>query len=123
MHTAMVISPHADDVAAFCGGTIARLADEGSKVVLVRVTDDCRDSVGLTLEETARRNAEELRSAAKILGVAVIEELGFETHAVASLSITRSKDSRSRSSVTGLPGVPERMFERQVDQTGEDRLS
>jgi len=87
MHTAMVISPHADDVAAFCGGTIARLADEGWKVVLVRVTDDCRDSVGLTLEETARRNAEELRSAAKILGVAVIEELGVETDRLADVPL------------------------------------
>ncbi len=83
MHTVLVISPHADDVAAFCGATIARFADEGWKVVLVRVTDDSRDSVGLTVDETTRRNAEELRTAAGILGVSVIEELGFETDRLA----------------------------------------
>lgn len=83
MHTAMVISPHADDVAAFCGGTIARMADEGWRVVVVRVTNDSRDSVGLTVEETIRRNAEEFREAARILGAAEVEELGFETDTLA----------------------------------------
>ena len=28
--TVMVISPHADDAAAFCGGTLAKLADQGA---------------------------------------------------------------------------------------------
>ncbi len=45
MKTAMVISPHADDAAAFCGGTLAKLALDGWNVVLVRVTDDRKDSV------------------------------------------------------------------------------
>lgn len=69
MLTAMVISPHADDAAAFCGATIAKLADQGWQVILVRVTDDRKDSVGLPVEETIRRNAAELREAARILGV------------------------------------------------------
>ena len=86
-HTALIISPHADDAAAFCGGTLAKLADEGWKVVLVRVTDDARDSVGLTLEETTRRNAEELRVAARILGIAAIEELGFPTDRLADVPL------------------------------------
>jgi LmbE family N-acetylglucosaminyl deacetylase len=46
MPAAMVISPHAGDAAAFCGGMISKPADQGWKVILVRVTDDCRDSVG-----------------------------------------------------------------------------
>jgi LmbE family N-acetylglucosaminyl deacetylase len=86
MPTAMVISPHADDAAAFCGGTLAKFADQGWKVVLVRVTDDCRDSVGLTLEETRRRNTEELHQAARILGIAEIVELGYETDCLADVS-------------------------------------
>jgi LmbE family N-acetylglucosaminyl deacetylase len=85
--TVLVISPHADDAAAFCGGTIARLADEGWRVVLARVTDDARDSVGLSLDETVRRNAAELRVAAGILGVAEIEELGFETDRLADVPL------------------------------------
>lgn len=86
MHTAMVISPHADDAAAFCGGALARLAAEGWKVVLVRVTDDCRDSVGLDIEETKKRNAEDLRAAAKHLGVSEIVELGYVTDCLADAS-------------------------------------
>lgn len=85
MHTAMVISPHADDAAAFCGGTLAKLARQGWRVLLVRVTDDRKDSVGLTLEETIRRNRLELEAAAAHLGVAGIIDLGFETDCLADV--------------------------------------
>ena len=88
----MVISPHADDAAAFCGGTIARLADQGWRVVLVRVTDDCRDSVGLTIEETRKRNAVELRNAARIMGVSDIIELAFETDRLADESLVKLRE-------------------------------
>ena len=86
MKTALVISPHADDAAAFCGGTIASRVAQGWKVVLVRVTDDCRDAVGLTLEQATARNAVELRDAAGRLGVAEIVELGFQTDCLADTS-------------------------------------
>lgn len=86
MHTAMVISPHADDAAIFCGGTLAQWANAGWRVILVRVTDDAKDSVGLSLEETVRRNAAELRDAARIFGVAEIVELGFPTDSLGDVS-------------------------------------
>lgn len=86
MHCALVISPHADDAAAFCGGTLAKLASEGWRVVLVRVTDDAKDSVGLTIEETVRRNRQELRQAAQILGVHEIVELDFPTDCLADVA-------------------------------------
>ncbi len=84
--TALVICPHADDAAAFCGGTVAKMADRGYRVVLVRVTDDAKDSVGLSLEETVRRNTEELGEAARILGVEEIVELGYATDCLADVS-------------------------------------
>lgn len=87
MKTALVISPHADDAAAFCGATIAKFADEGWQILLVRVTDDRKDSVGLTIEETITRNTEELHRAAKILGVREIIELGFETDMLADVPL------------------------------------
>lgn len=87
MRTAMIISPHADDAAAFCGGTLAKFAAEGWKVIMVRVTDDARDSVGLTLEETRRRNAEELRAAAAALRISEIIELGWPTDSLADLPL------------------------------------
>jgi LmbE family N-acetylglucosaminyl deacetylase len=79
MPKAMVISPHADDAAIFCGGTMAKWTAAGWDIVLVRVTDDATDSVGLTMEETVARNRTELREAAAVLGIETIEELGFRT--------------------------------------------
>jgi len=86
MSTMMVISPHADDAAAFCGATLAKFADQGWRVILVRVTDDAKDSVGLTLEETKRRNTAELHRAARILGISEVVELGYETDCLADVS-------------------------------------
>ncbi len=86
MHTAMVISPHADDAAAFCGATLAKFADQGWKVVLVRVTDDAKDSVGLSVEETIQRNTEELQRAANIMGISKIVELGYPTDCLGDVS-------------------------------------
>lgn len=92
MHTAMMISPHADDAAAFCGGTLAGLADQGWRVVLVRVTDDCKDSVGLTVEETKKRIRAELEKAAAILGIAEIVELDYETDCLADVSLVKLRE-------------------------------
>ncbi len=86
MHTAMVISPHADDAAAFCGGTLAKIAGQGWKVILVRVTNDSKDSVGLDVKETLLRNAEELKKAADVLGVSEIVELNYETDCLGDAS-------------------------------------
>ena len=51
MKTAMMIAPHADDAAAFCGATLAKLSAQGWHVILVRVTDDQKDSIGYSVEE------------------------------------------------------------------------
>jgi len=85
-HTALIICPHADDAAAFMGGTTTKLAAEGWKTILVRVTDDCKDSVDSTLEETVRVNTEQLAEAAKIMGVHEIVELNYETDCLADVS-------------------------------------
>lgn len=92
MRTALMISPHADDAAAFCGGTLAKLAAEGWKVVVVRVTDDGKDSVGMTLETTRAKNAADLRVAAAALGVAEIVELGYETDRLADESLVKLRE-------------------------------
>lgn len=92
MPTALVISPHADDAAAFCGATLAKFADQGWQIILVRVTDDRKDSVGLSIEETIQRNTEELHAAARILGIAQIIELGFETDVLADVPLGRLRE-------------------------------
>lgn len=75
----LVIVAHADDAALFVGGTLRLLADRGARVVLLRVTDDRYDSVGLSIPETVAANTRELERAAHILGIADIVELGWET--------------------------------------------
>jgi LmbE family N-acetylglucosaminyl deacetylase len=92
MKIAMVISPHADDAAAFCGGTLARFADQGWKIILVRVTDDRRDSVGLSIEATIQKNTEELHASAGILGIQEIVELGFETDLLADVPLGKLRE-------------------------------
>jgi len=86
MHTAMVISPHADDAAVFCGATLAKIANQGWKIVLVRVTDDSKDSFGLSVEETIQVNTVQLHEAAAILGITEIVELGYETDCLGDVS-------------------------------------
>jgi len=92
MKTAMVISPHADDAAAFCGATLAKFAESGWKIILVRVTDDRKDSVNLSIEETIQKNTEELRKAADILGIKEIIELGFETDILADIPLGKIRE-------------------------------
>lgn len=82
----LVVIAHADDLTLFIGGTVARWADTGWRVVVVRATDDRRDSVGLEEAETVRRNATELEAAAAILGVTEVVGLGWPTDTLADVS-------------------------------------
>lgn len=87
MKTAMMIAPHADDAAAFCGGTLAKLSAQGWHVILVRVTDDQKDSIGYSVEETIKINTQEMHDAATILGIQEIVELGFMTDSLADVPL------------------------------------
>ena len=77
--TVLVISPHADDAALFCGGTLRLMANRGARVVLLRVTDDRFDSVGSSIDATIDANTRELAAAAHLLGIDEIVELGWKT--------------------------------------------
>jgi LmbE family N-acetylglucosaminyl deacetylase len=92
MKTAMVISPHADDAAAFCGATLAKRAAAGWRLILVRVTDDQKDSVGLSIADTIAVNTTEMKAAAAILGIHEIIELGFETDTLADVPLGRLRE-------------------------------
>ena len=84
--TVLVICPHADDAAAFCGGQVIKFADEGWQVVMVRVTNDETDSIGLSCEDTIRINTEQMHHAAQIMGVTEIVELGYITDCLGDVS-------------------------------------
>jgi LmbE family N-acetylglucosaminyl deacetylase len=82
----LLVVAHADDPAFFVAGAVLLWADAGWRVHCLRVTDDRWDSVGLDEAETIRRNAEEFRLAADLLGIASVEDLGWQTDVLGDVS-------------------------------------
>ncbi|MEP6660197.1 MAG: PIG-L family deacetylase [Acidimicrobiales bacterium] len=82
----LIVVAHADDPTLFVGGTIARWADAGWRVVVVRATDDRWDSVGLSETETIERSALELQQAAHVLRIHRIVDLGMATDSLGDAS-------------------------------------
>jgi LmbE family N-acetylglucosaminyl deacetylase len=81
MATLVTFHAHPDDEAIACGGTMAKAAAAGHRVVLVTATGGEQGEVAddfLRPDETlAQRRQEELAEAARILGVARVELLGY----------------------------------------------
>ena len=84
--TLLLIVAHADDPAIFAGGVIAMWDRAGWHIHCLRVTDDRWDSVGLDEAETIRRNAAEFRQAARVLGIAQVDDLGLQTDVLGDVS-------------------------------------
>ncbi|HLI42475.1 MAG TPA: PIG-L family deacetylase [Streptosporangiaceae bacterium] len=70
MPTVLAFHAHPDDEVLLTGGTLAKLADEGHRVVIVVATD------GSTGASSDRRLAE-LRASAQVLGAARVVHLGY----------------------------------------------
>lgn len=81
---------HPDDEALLTGGTLARAAAEGHRVVLVTATDGAAgltsDAVASTGDLGATR-LKELREAAKALGVQRVVTLGYPDGAFSSIDV------------------------------------
>ena len=75
----MVITAHPDDSEFGAGGTIARLVKEGREVTYVIATNGNKGSGdrSMTPERLATIRADEQRNAARTLGVAHVEFLGY----------------------------------------------
>ena len=65
-------APHPDDVEIGCGGTVAKLAQQGYQVGIVHLTDGEPTPRG---DPATRRK--EWQAAAEVLGVRVVEMLGL----------------------------------------------
>ena len=76
----MVVMAHPDDAEFAAGGTIAKLVRDGREVSYVVVTNGNKGSGdrAVTPERLARIREEEQRAAARTLGVARVEFLGYE---------------------------------------------
>ena len=75
--TLMVVIAHPDDESFPMGGTLAKYAAEGVRIVLVSATRGEAGIPGLGAVETARLREAELTSAAQALGVSRLEFLGY----------------------------------------------
>ncbi|MGH9177376.1 MAG: PIG-L family deacetylase [Acidimicrobiales bacterium] len=82
MATLVTFHAHPDDEAIACGGTMARAAAEGHRVVLVVATKgehgEVEEGFLAPGETLAERRTRETHTAAKVLGVARVEFLGYE---------------------------------------------
>ena len=74
---ALAVTPHADDVTLFAGGTLIRWIEGGCIVQVVRVTQDEKDSVEYPVAETIARNHQEFLVAMALLGVSSTIHLGY----------------------------------------------
>jgi LmbE family N-acetylglucosaminyl deacetylase len=82
MATLVTFHAHPDDEAIACGGTMARAAAEGHRVVLVVATrgehGEVEDGFLAPGESLADRRAAETLAAAEVLGAARLEFLGYQ---------------------------------------------
>lgn len=72
--TVLAFHAHPDDEALLTGGTLARLAAEGHRVIVVVASDGV---MGAATGPDGRMRLDELRAAASVLGVARVVHLGY----------------------------------------------
>ena len=75
--TVLALVPHPDDAEFYAGGLLAKLASEGARVHLVVATDGRRGSFEADSETLSAARAEEMRSAAAVLGAEPPILLGY----------------------------------------------
>ena len=73
----LAVFAHPDDESFTVGGTLAKYAAEGARVVLVSATRGEAGLAGVSAAETARIREAELRAAARTLGAARVEFLDY----------------------------------------------
>ena len=75
----VVVSPHPDDMESGAGGTIAKWAAQGRKVVLLVCTNGDKGSsdISISPESLAAAREEEQKDSAQVLGLAEVVFLGF----------------------------------------------
>jgi LmbE family N-acetylglucosaminyl deacetylase len=104
MSTLLLVHAHPDDEAVSTGGVIARAHDEGRRVVLVTGTRGELGEVHNMDEESSRPilaeiRTEELREAARILGIDRIEFLGYRDSGMEGTPGNEAAESFHRASL------------------------
>jgi LmbE family N-acetylglucosaminyl deacetylase len=79
----LVVEPHPDDMAFFCGGTVAKLISEGHEVETLVVTDGEQGTLNRSYDTDAKLAAvmrQEQRAACESLGLKDVTFLGLKNH-------------------------------------------
>jgi LmbE family N-acetylglucosaminyl deacetylase len=102
--TLLLVHAHPDDEAVSTGGVIARAHDEGRRIVLVTSTRGELGEIHNMDEESSRPilaeiRTEELREAARILGIDRIEFLGYRDSGMEGTPGNEAADSFHRASL------------------------
>ena len=97
----MVIAPHPDDSEFGIAGTVARLAQEGKKVVYVICTNGDKGTSDrkLTPEKLAKIREKEQQAAADVLGVSEVVFLGYPDQGLEDTAVPQGAGTR-------YPSVP-----------------
>ncbi len=74
------IQPHADDIPIYCGGTVAKLIEEGYTGYLIQTTNDENCGPTPSVGETILSNEREVAALAEVLGFARVFNLGYRNH-------------------------------------------
>jgi LmbE family N-acetylglucosaminyl deacetylase len=83
------IQPHSDDIALICGGTVAKLIQEGYTGYMIRATnDDMGDTDGEpgSVGENVLRNEREVTEQARVLGLKRDFALNYNNHRMSDIS-------------------------------------
>jgi len=90
--TILIVAADAPDFVLAAGGAVAAMIEAGDRAILVRVTNEDKDSYGLTAEETALRSRAECEQAAGILGIGKVVHLGYRAGELGGVSPTEIRD-------------------------------
>ena len=74
------IQAHADDIPLFCGGTVAKLIDDGYTGYLIQTTNDEKCGPTSSIGETVLSNEKEVEELAGVLGLRQVFNLGYRNH-------------------------------------------
>jgi len=124
----LVVSAHPDDPEFAAGGSVARLADNGTEVVYVVVTDGSQggeDPKQKDSELVAIREKEQ-KAAARMLGVKKVEFLGYKDgHVMPDLKLRRDivRMIRKHKPELVITHIPGRMLDQPMGGSHPDHLA
>ena len=81
------VQAHADDIPFYCGGTVAKLIDEGYAAYLIQTTNDEKCGPTTSIGKTVLSNEEEIDALARVLGFKQVFNLEYRNHRLDEVSI------------------------------------